>query len=207
MSAVLVPKGLSADDYLAWEAAQPERHEYVDGEIFAMVGVRLNHNRITLNAAMLLRDGLRGRPCAVFASDVKLQVRAANAWFYPDVVVTCDERDLSDSDAAAVQHPWLVVEVLSEATAAYDRGKKFEFYRTIATLTHYLLVDATRPSAELFVKNEQGLWVLHPVPPGGTLRIAEPHTLSWPLAALYEGVRWGASGSVDPAGAAGVSAG
>jgi Uma2 family endonuclease len=87
-----------------------------------------------------------------------------------------------------VQHPWLVVEVLSESTAAFDRGRKFEHYRLVESLTHYLLVDATRPQADLFCRNAQGLWVLHPLGPGDSIHIHEPHAIDWPVAALFEGV-------------------
>jgi Uma2 family endonuclease len=197
MSAVLTPGRMTAEEYLVWESDQQEKHEFVAGEIFAMTGVRLNHNRIATNALASLRQALRGVPCEAFISDIKLHVATADAYFYPDVVVTCDPRDLNDGTALAIQHPWLIVEVLSESTAAYDRGRKFEFYRQIQALTHYLLVDTTRPHADLFRKNAEGLWVLHPLSTADTLRIDRPHVFDWPVAALFEGVTFG-----DPAATA-----
>lgn len=188
MNAVLTPTGMTPQEYLDWESTQQEKHEYVGGQICAMTGARLNHNRIALNAVTSLRQALRGRPCEAFMSDVKLQIDAAQAFYYPDVIVTCDPRDLTDGRALAVQHPWLVVEVLSEGTAAVDRGRKFEDYRLVPTLTHYLLVETARPHAELFCRNAQGLWVLHPLGPGDSIRIEEPHQIDWPVAALFEGV-------------------
>lgn len=188
MNAVLTPTGMTLQEYLDWESTQQEKHEYVGGQIYAMTGARLNHNRIALNAVTSLRQALRGRPCEAFMSDVKLQIDAAQAFYYPDVIVTCDPRDLTDGRALAVQHPWLVVEVLSEGTAAVDRGRKFEDYRLVPTLTHYLLVETARPHAELFCRNAQGLWVLHPLGPGDSIRIEEPHQIDWPVAALFEGV-------------------
>ena len=196
MNVVLSPTGMTPQEYLAWESTQQEKHEYIGGQVYAMTGARLNHNRIALNAATSLRQALRGLPCEAFMSDVKLQIDAAGAFYYPDLIVTCDPRDLADGRAFAVQHPWLVVEVLSDSTAAVDRGQKFEHYRLIESLTHYLLVETTRPYAELFCRNAQGLWVLHPLGPGDSIRVQEPHAFGWPVSALFEGVPF-----MPPAGA------
>ena len=188
MSAVLTPKRMTPEEYLAWESAQQEKHEYLGGEIFAMTGARIAHNLIVGNAYMFLRQALRGRPCQVFVPDLKLQVDAANAFVYPDVMVTCDPRDSGDGAALAIRHPWLVVEVLSDSTAAYERGAKFELYRRVESLTHYLLVEQTRPYAELFRKNAQGEWVLQPLAAGETLHIERPYAFDWPMASLFDGV-------------------
>ena len=166
---------------------QTERHEYVDGEIFAMVGARSTHNTITLNAYAYLRPALRGSPCRIHCLDLKLRVNAKGDFLYPDLMVTCDARDRPPVEDRFVSHPWLVAEVLSDSTAAYDRGRKFELYRTVETLTHYLLIEQTRPHAELFFKNEQGLWVLQPLQVDGVIpieRLGQP----WPVASLFEGV-------------------
>lgn len=188
MSAVLVPGRMTAEEYLQWERSQTGKHEFLAGEVFAMTGVRLNHNRISGNAFIFLSAALRGQPCGVFMADVKLRVQAADAYFYPDIVVTCDPRDLVDGSALAVQHPWLVVEVLSDSTALYDRGQKFEVYRQLPSLTHYLLVEQSRPYAEMFRKNADGDWVLRALPPGAVMRIASPHAFDWPVDSLYDGV-------------------
>ena len=172
---------------MAWEELQPERHEYVDGEVYAMTDVRAAHNDININAFVFLRRALTGTPCKVFGIDLKLRVSPNGDHLYPDLMVTCDPRDLQSGDSPAISHPWLVAEVLSESTAAYDRGRKFELCRSIATLTHYLLIEQTRPYAELFFKNEQGLWVLQPLQADGVIpieRLGQP----WPVASLFEGV-------------------
>ena len=190
MSAVLTPPHFAdAEAYLAWEELQTERHELVDGEVFAMVGARLTHNTIALNAAFFLRQVLKGGPCRVYGLDVKLRPDEQGDFFYPDVVVTSDPRDRQPSEDRFVSHPWLVVEVLSDSTAACDRGRKFEAYRTIDTLTHYLLVEQARPRAELFSKNEQGLWVLRPLAMGDSIpipigRLPQP----WAVASLFDEV-------------------
>lgn len=188
MSAVLTPQRMTSSEYLAWEDAQQERHEYLDGEIFAMTGARVAHNMIVGNAYMFLRQSLRGGPCQVFGTDLKLRIEAANAFLYPDVMVTCDPRDAASGADLAIRHPWLIVEVLSDSTAAFDRGAKFERYRRSESLTHYLLVEQTRPYAELFRKNAQGEWVLQPLAGTETLHIERPQAFDWPMATLFEGV-------------------
>jgi len=125
---------LGIDDYLAWEAGQPERHEYLQGEVYAMTGARDAHNTIAGNLFVLLREGLRGGPCRVYIADMKLRLDAAEAVFYPDLMVTCDPRDRTAEADTCKRHPKLLVEVLSESTAAYDRGRKFELYRSIDTI-------------------------------------------------------------------------
>lgn len=145
--------------YLVWEAEQPGRNEFVAGEVFAMVGVRQAHNIATLNLAMALRSQVKGGPCRVFVESVKTRVEAADCFFYPDLAVTCDPRDRATPDY--ISHPSLVVEVLSESTAAYDRGKKFAAYRKLESLQEYLLVDLETRRLELFRRNPENHWVLY----------------------------------------------
>lgn len=145
--------------YLAWEAEQTERNEYIAGEVFAVVGVRQAHNIATLNLAMALRSQLKGSPCRVFIESVKTRVEAADCFFYTDLAVTCDPRDRATPDY--ISHPSLVVEVLSEATAAYDRGKKFAAYRKLESLQEYLLVDLDSRRLELIRRNPENHWVLY----------------------------------------------
>lgn len=152
----------SLDDFMQWESEQSERHEYINGEVFAMTGARDTHNTIALNIASALRSALRGSPCRAFIADMKLRIDAADAAFYPDVMVTCDARDKTPEADLAKRHPTLIVEVLSESTAAYDRGLKFECYRNIETLKEYLLIEQDRRHADLFRRREEdGLWVLY----------------------------------------------
>ncbi|MCC5628112.1 Uma2 family endonuclease [Nostoc sphaeroides] len=148
---------MSAEEYLLWEPTQEERYEYWDGEIVMMSGATRNHNRISLNFSKLLDDALADRSCEVYIVDVKVQVEPGQKYFYPDVVVTCDERD---DDPQLVQFPCLIIEVLSPSTEAVDRGKKFAKYRQSPTLQEYVLVQVTQPVVEVFRRNEQGKWVL-----------------------------------------------
>jgi Uma2 family endonuclease len=160
----------SADDFLAWDATQTERHEFVDGEVFAMAGGEDRHASVSGNLFASLHSHLKGSRCRVYMNDVKLQVAAANAFFYPDVFVTCSERDAASR--LVKQEPLLVVEVLSPSTAAYDRGDKFASYRLCPTLAEYAVIDIDRRAVDLFRKNAEGLWVLHPLVGNATLTLA-----------------------------------
>jgi Uma2 family endonuclease len=147
------------DDYLAWEAQQADRSEYFDGEVFAMVGVRRVHATVALNLGTALRQHLRGTPCLPFIADMKLRVETADAFFYPDVMVTCDSRDRQAE--LFVEHPQLIVEILSDATAAYDRGLKFAAYRQIAELQEYVLIDVATRRIEIFRRQAGNEWLMH----------------------------------------------
>lgn len=162
----------SLDDYMAWEAQQTDRHEYLNGEVFAMTGAKDAHNTIAGNLFVALRSALRGTPCRAFIADMKLRVDQADAVFYPDLLVTCDPRDRAPEADTAKRHPTLLVEVLSEATAAYDRGLKFEQYRRIEGLQEYLLVEQDRRHVDLFRKDEDGRWVLESCGPEGQFTLS-----------------------------------
>ena len=142
-----------ADTYLAWEAAQSERHEYFQGEVFAMAGGTENHNTVALNAAVALRSHLKGTPCKVFISDIRVQVAAVDAYFYPDVVVRCESKTAPDGKAIATDAPVLVIEILSDSTATWDRGGKFAAYRQLPSLQEYVLIDPQAQTVELYRRN------------------------------------------------------
>ncbi|MDY0105659.1 MAG: Uma2 family endonuclease [Giesbergeria sp.] len=183
-----------ASAYLAWEAEQSGKHEYLNGEVFAMAGASDAHVTVALNLAMALRNHLRGSPCSVFISDMKLHVAEDNAFFYPDVFVTCAESDRARSHSKNA--PTLVAEVLSPATSAFDRGAKFAAYRKLPSLREYALIDPERLSVDLFRREgDSQRWVLHPLEAGHALEWASVG-LVMPIEALYEDV------VLDPAAAA-----
>lgn len=180
--------------YLDWETEQIEKHEYLNGEVFAMAGASEAHVTIALNVAMALRTHLRGGPCSVFISDMKLRVEQANAFFYPDVLVTCAEADRAHTQYKTA--PSLIVEVLSPSTSAYDRGDKFAAYRSLPSVREYLLIDAEHRRAELFRRDTSdpaesgaGRWLLYPLEGEQVIDLASVG-LQLPLAAVYEDVRW-----------------
>lgn len=160
MAKPVLKKKFSSDEYLAWEAEQLEKHEYVDGEVFAMAGAGEGHVTVTGNVYMALRQHLKGSPCRTFMSDMKVQADAASNYFYPDVIVTCSPADAQEP--LIKREPTLIVEVLSPSTAAYDRGGKFSAYRQLASLQEYVLIDTDTRTTDVYRKGADGLWVLHP---------------------------------------------
>jgi Uma2 family endonuclease len=162
--------GMSSEEYLAWEAEQDGKHEYVAGEIFAMVGATDRHVTIAGNLFAALREHLRGGPCRVYIADMRLRVDAADAWFYPDVMVTCDPSDRDrELDKSA---PMLIIEVLSPGTEAFDRGAKFAAYRSLPSLKEYLLADPVSGRLELYRRDASNHWVLHTPKPDEKLQLS-----------------------------------
>lgn len=162
--------GFDAAAYLVWEEAQAERSEYIAGEVFAMVGARQSHNVASGNIYNALRRELKGSSCRVFIESVKTRIEAADCFFYPDVVVTCDARDRQTP--AYVSYPLLLVEVLSDSTAAFDRGVKFAAYRKLESLLEYVLIDVAAQRIEVFRRNPENHWVLYEYGRGESLELA-----------------------------------
>ncbi len=176
---------MTPDEYLDWERDRPEKSEYVDGQVYAMSGSTDAHATVALNLAAMLRSHLRGSPCRAFVADMKVKVSPEGPYFYPDVVVTCDERDRGSE--LYKEHPTLVIEVLSPGTAAFDRGRKFAWYRQVEALREYVLVDPEGPSVECFRRNGEGRWVLYPYGPGEAVELASVG-FSCGMDAVYEDV-------------------
>lgn len=142
------------EEFLAFIEHAGGRYELVNGEIFGMTGAALRHVDVTTNLVVALHAALKGRPCRVRASDAMVRTAAGDA-LYPDVVVTCGERD---THPLWIGHPTLIIEVLSDSTAAYDRGLKFEKYRSIEALAEYVLVDPDRRAVDVFRRETDGRW-------------------------------------------------
>ena len=149
---------LTLQAYLDWENAQPERHEFYRGEVFAMVGGRRSHGCVTANLVRHLGNQLAGTPCRVFSESMKIQI-ADDTILYPDIFVTCDRQDLQTE--MIFRAPTLVVEVLSPSTQAYDRSQKFALYRRLPSLKEYVLIDPDTRRAEIFRINAEGLFVFY----------------------------------------------
>lgn len=149
----------SAENYLAWEETQVGKHEFVAGEVFAMTGARQDHVNVAGNIFSALKHRLRGKSCRAYVSDMKLRVEKADAFFYPDVMVSCHAGDLKNQQYIA--NPSLIVEVLSDSTADYDRGGKFVAYRKLDSLAEYLIVDIDARRVECFRRTADNDWLLH----------------------------------------------
>ena len=163
-----VPR-FTADDYLRWEAEQPEKHEYVRGEAFAMGGASRRHVTISLNVASALDDALDGTPCRAYKADMKVKTAKKEAYLYPDVLVTCDPADHRADQF--MRAPKLIVEVLSPATAAYDRGDKFAAYRRIASLQDFILIDPDTRRIEHYRRTQAKRWELQEIEPEQPLQL------------------------------------
>lgn len=185
MSIAKEKPALTPEAYLEWEKTSEIKHEYLDGDIFAMAGAKDSHVTVSGNLFALLKNHLRGGPCRTYISDMKIQAEQANAFFYPDVMVTCDERDRQTDYFK--RYPTLIAEVLSESTAAFDRGRKFAAYRMLENLREYVIIDPDTLSVECFRRDANGHWVLYPFGPGETVELASVN-FSAPIEVLYEGV-------------------
>lgn len=177
---------LSPEGYLEWEKGNDTKHEYLNGEIFALAGAKDAHVTLCINLVSLLHAHLRGGTCRLYMADMKVSVERVNAFFYPDIMVTCDERD-RETDYYK-RFPSLIVEVLSESTAAFDRGNKFLSYRKLDSLREYLLIDPDSLNVDCFRLDEtSGHWVLYSFTAGESVELASIG-FSAPIESLYENV-------------------
>jgi Uma2 family endonuclease len=176
---------LDPEAYLIAEEQSSVKHEYIDGQVYAMAGASDAHVTIAGNFFTLLRNHLRGSKCRVFISDMKARIEALNIYYYPDVLVTCDERDRTESKLK--RYPKVITEVLSSSTEAFDRGDKFLDYQHIETLEEYVLIGTTRQRVDCFRRNAEGLWVMQSYSPGQILSLNSLQ-FETALEALYEDV-------------------
>ncbi|MGF1516160.1 MAG: Uma2 family endonuclease [Elainellaceae cyanobacterium] len=184
------PQAMSVADYLAWEPQQDLRYEFVWGQVQAMTGGTIAHNLIALNLYSTIRSSVRTQGCRAFVADVKAQVNAAGLYRYPDLMVSCDERDRGTS--SAIRFPKLIVEVLSPSTEGIDRGDKFAEYRQLATLEEYVLISAEKVSVECFRRREGSFWLYQPYSEGEDIAL-ESISFACSAAQLYDDVEFGAS--------------
>ena len=150
---------LTPEQYLEIERKAEFKSEYFQGEMFAMSGAREPHVLITGNACGELSQQLRKRPSRAYSADMRVRVAQTGLYTYPDVVVVCGEPQFADENRDTLLNPTVVIEVLSESTEAYDRGQKFEQYRSVESLSEYLLISSRRISTELFTRQPEG-WLL-----------------------------------------------
>lgn len=156
--------------YLDLERVSEVKHEYLRGEIFAMAGGSPEHSRLAANVIGELRAALRGRPCAVFTSDARVRIEATDRATYPDVTVVCGRLEPAPDDPDSITNPVVIVEVLSDATEADDRGEKFAHYRRLGSLREYLLVSQRARRLEVYRRRDDR-WVLDEAGAGETLRL------------------------------------
>lgn len=176
---------LTPEEYFAWEEDQTEKHEYIDGQVYAMSGGSVNHGRLSIKLTALFDTHLEDTGCITGNSDIKINIVATNNYTYPDASVTCDDRDKTAPNYFT--YPCLIVEVLSASTESYDRGGKFRMYRNNPVLQDYLLVSSTTIEMDLYRKNDANEWVIINYAEGDTVELKSIN-LSFPIAQVYRGL-------------------
>ena len=176
---------VSVEDYLIAEAASEVRHEYLGGLVYAMAGETRDHNQIVGNVYFALRQHLKGNPCQLYMSDIRVNfdLRNDEYYYYPDLVVTCDRRD---SHQRFVRHPKLIIEVLSESTERVDKREKFFAYTSIKSLEEYVLVSQEAREVTVFRRADD--WKAVPYSGAKTKLVLKSLKVTLPLSAVYEGV-------------------
>lgn len=151
---------ISPEQYLEMERASEVKHEYYNGEVYAMAGVSLKHNIIAANLNVNIPSHLKGKNCRMYGSDLRIHIPENSLYTYPDFSIICGKPETTDSFADNVINPSVIIEILSKSTENYDRGKKFALYRSIKTLKEYILIDSKSILVELFVRQNNNSWNL-----------------------------------------------
>ena len=154
-------KRITPQEYLIRERQASIKSEFYQGEIFAMGGGSANHSLIAANLVREVGNALKGRPCAVFNSDLRVQVQSTGLYAYPDATIVCGELLFDDDHRDTLLNPTVIVEVLSDSTEKYDRGKKSNHYRQIASLKELILLAQDRSHVERFTRQPNGDWLFH----------------------------------------------
>jgi Uma2 family endonuclease len=175
------------EEYFAWEEQQLEKHEYLNGEVYAMTGGSLNHAQIGGNFHSLLDSHLLSGVCRVFNSDARVNILKSIDYVYPDISVTCDRRDRETPQY--ITYPCLIVEVLSSSTEAYDRGDKFQMYRKSDILRDYVLVSADKIKVELFHRDDSGKWDIIDYVAGDLVEL-ESVNLTFSIEQVYRDIKF-----------------
>ncbi len=173
------------EEYFSWEEKQLEKHEYIDGQVYAMTGGSKNHSLLSVSLITLFANHLEGSGCETGNSDLRVNIVGTDNYIYPDVSVTCDEQDKAATQY--ITYPCLLVEVLSGSTEAYDRGGKFRMYKNNPVLQDYLLVSSTRIEMDLYHKNEANEWIIINYQEGDTVELKSIN-LTFPLERVYRGI-------------------
>jgi Uma2 family endonuclease len=183
-----IRKTMTPEQYLKQERKAPFKSEYLAGEIFAMAGASPRHVLITTNAAASFVSQLKGRQCFVFASDLRVKVSAGMLYTYPDIVIVCGMPRYEDRQKDTLLNPTALIEVLSDSTEAYDRGEKFAMYRSLKSLTDYLLISQSEPMIEHFSLGPNGPWALMDYREMGAVVPLPSIECTLPLADVYDKV-------------------
>jgi len=177
-------------EYLALEEKADYRSEYRQGEIVAMAGASVNHNRITINVSTALTNAFAEKSCEAFSSDLRVWVERRNLFTYPDVMAVCGDLTFYDDRTDTITNPQVIIEVLSESTAAYDRGEKFQAYWTLDSLAEYVLIDQYRVRVEYFRRISEKEWRLIVLTKTDDVLTLESVGVDLALDQIYRNVVW-----------------
>ena len=171
---------IGPEEYLAIERRATHRSEYLGGNMFAMAGANRQHNRISSNLVSGIDQHIKSRDCNVYANDMRVYVPSTGYFTYPDVVITCGHEEFLDTYNDILVNSLVIIEILSDSTAVYDRGKKFEQYRELASFVEYLLVEQRTPRVEQYIRHESEEWLYRDIR-GIDDQMVTIHTIECPL--------------------------
>jgi Uma2 family endonuclease len=181
---------LTPEEYLRVERQAETKSEYWHGQVYALAGASEEHNLIVANLVMVLGPQFKGRPCKVYANDMRVKVRATGLYTYPDVIVVCGKAAFEDRRRDTLLNPTVIIEVLSPSTEAYDRGTKFEHYRDLESLSDYLLVAQESPTIEHFERLPENKWLLSTYKGLDAVAPIVYAACDLPLREVYDKVEW-----------------
>ena len=150
---------MTPEEYLVAERCSEIKNEYFDGEIFAMAGASRKHNIILTNVVRVLGNTLLDRPCNIYSSDMKVKIEKLMKYSYPDIIISCEEEQFEDANEDILLTPWVILEILSDSTEAYDRGVKFAHYQWIPSLKEYVLISQHFCRVERFFRQNDNTWI------------------------------------------------
>lgn len=182
---------MSPSAFLEWERKSESRHEYASGTIVSMAGASPEHNLILSNLITLAGTFLKGRPCNIYPSDLRVYVPSRESYFYPDASIICGTLDLSDDIKDTVKNPVIIFEILSPSTEDYDLGRKFFFYMPIETLKEYVTIDSVRSHIRIGKKQVDGAWKFEEYFHADEELMIGSIGLSLSVGDIYEGVAFG----------------
>jgi len=180
---------IGPEEYLTVERKSEIRHEYLDGEVFAMAGASREHNQISANIVRVLGNQLLERPCSVFSSDMKVKIREIEKYTYPDIVVVCGEEAFEDENNDVLLNPVVIMEILSDSTEAYDRGDKFAHYQLLGSLAEYLLISQYSCRVERFARRDDATWIYSKYQNLEDVVVIEAAGCQLPVSGIYGKVR------------------
>lgn len=183
---------LSPSEFLEWERKEEFKHEYVNGEVLAMVGASFNHNRITINIIIKVGSFLENKSCDIFGSDLRISVKWKDSYFYPDVTIICDEPEFDDEKIKdTIKNPVVIFEILSASTEDYDMGRKQMYYMQIPSLKQYILIDSQKVQIRIITKKDEvGTWKFEEFNSIDDTIIIESINFQLTIPEVYKGVKF-----------------